>query len=289
MLEEHQRNLIHELAYLPEHVPDYVQAVSGAEPFLHESRVCFLRQEHLILVGYPLVQNHPIANRQAYLSACERFRPSTVAVIAPSLWSGDAPAVVGSRDDYYRLELPLLRPAAETAYMIRRARRELDVSIGHFGKEHLLVIENFLENRDLDPGHQEIFKKIPDYLAASDSARLIEARRGDELAAFSVVDIGSADYAFYLFSFRSRLNIPGASDLLFFEMAELAAAEGKKAINLGLGVSPGIRRFKEKWGGEAFLPYFSAVFRRKRSDNWEPIRRALMALQGRGYGHHPAS
>ena len=42
--------------------------------------------------------------------------------------------------------------------------------------------------------------------------------------------------------------MPGASDLLFSEMAQLAQSEGKEAINLGLGVHTGIRRFKEKMG-----------------------------------------
>jgi hypothetical protein len=87
---------------------------------------------------------------------------------------------------------------------------------------------------------------------------LFEARRGKELAAFNIVDLGSATYAFYLFSFRShKIKVPGASDLLFHEMVKLAQAEGKKALNLGLGINTGIRRFKEKWGGIPFLDYHS--------------------------------
>ena len=108
-----------------------------------------------------------------------------------------------------------------------------------------------------------LFKHISQYLKASDSAVLLEARMGNELVAFNIVDLGAADYAFYLFSFRSsKINVPGASDLLFHEMVNLAQAEGKKAINLGLGVNAGIRRFKEKWGGVPFLPYVSAMVHR---------------------------
>lgn len=84
------------------------------------------------------------------------------------------------------------------------------------------------------------------------------------LVAFNIVDMGSADYAFYLFNFRSVTeNVPGASDLLFYEMVSLAQSKGKGAINLGLGIHPGIRRFKEKWGGVYFLPYASALIRRQ--------------------------
>jgi hypothetical protein len=54
-------------------------------------------------------------------------------------------------------------------------------------------------------------------------------------------------------------HVPGASDLLFQEMTNLAQAEGKGTLNLGLGVHPGVRRFKEKWGGTPFLTHASAV------------------------------
>jgi hypothetical protein len=48
-------------------------------------------------------------------------------------------------------------------------------------------------------------------------------------------------------------------------MVRLAQSEGKAAINLGLGINDGIRRFKEKWGGVPFLPYQSAFVHRKPS------------------------
>ena len=96
---------------------------------------------------------------------------------------------------------------------------------------------------------------------------MFEARRGKELAAFNIVDLGSANYAFYLFSFRShKIKVPGASDLLFHEMVKLAHAAGKKAVNLGLGVNAGIRRFKEKWGGAPFLNYSSVLIDKREVD-----------------------
>ena len=36
MLNSQERRLVYQKAYLPEHIPDYVEAISGAEPFLHE-------------------------------------------------------------------------------------------------------------------------------------------------------------------------------------------------------------------------------------------------------------
>jgi hypothetical protein len=40
-------------------------------------------------------------------------------------------------------------------------------------------------------------------------------------------------------------------------MIACARSRGKSNLQLGLGVNPGIRRFKQKWGGQPFLDYFA--------------------------------
>jgi hypothetical protein len=61
-----------------------------------------------------------------------------------------------------------------------------------------------------------------------------------------------------MFNFTSRDRyIPGASDLLLYEMLRSSEEEKKKFINLGLGINPGVTFFKKKWGGAPFYPYFS--------------------------------
>jgi len=126
-------------------------------------------------------------------------------------------------------------------------------------------LQAFTAARSIGPGHEEIFLRIPNYLESSRSVRILEARRGDELVAFTIVDLGSASYAFYLFSVRSPTSaVPGASDLLFYEMVKTSLAAGKRALNLGLGINTGVRRFKEKWGGIPFLSYESALVQRRR-------------------------
>jgi hypothetical protein len=148
--------------------------------------------------------------------------------------------------------------------MVRRAERDLSLTHGVFNKPHKRLIKEFVKNHDLSKVQAHIYKHIHTYLKRSTSTRILEARKGDQLAAFTVVDLGSEDYAYYLFNFRSsKFKIPGASDLLFKEMVALAHAEGKKAINLGLGINTGIRRFKEKWGGTRFLSYNSVLVRRE--------------------------
>ena len=265
MLNSEDSSRIYQHAYLPEHLSGYVESISGADPCLNGNYLCYIRKTHLIFIGYPLgvpSDDTPAA----YVSACNRFDPTTVALIAPDIWLDPATVEMQPRDSYYRLVLPLKSLKPDVAYMVRRAEKELDVGYGRFGKEHQRLIKKFINNHDLTPAQVRVFKHVGNYAKHSKTARLLEARRADRLAAFTIADMGSAEYAFYLFNFRSpKLPVPGASDLLFNEMVRLAQSEGKQAINLGLGIHAGIRQFKEKWGGVQFLPYQSAFVYRKKS------------------------
>ena len=79
-----------------------------------------------------------------------------------------------------------------------------------------------------------------------------------------------------MFNFSSGANyVPGASDLLLFEVIQQAEAEGKKYINLGLGINPGVTFFKEKWGGVAFLPYASCLYHPTRKEFLEALLQKL--------------
>lgn len=264
MLTDHECGLVYERAYVPEHLPDYVTAVSEAEPFLHGDYLCYLKGRHLIFIGYTLGGGRD-DTADAYEKACRRFSPTTVAVMGPRLWFKDLRLDHHGKDMYFRLDLPLTNLRQELAYMVRRAAREVRVLAGRYGEEHHRLVQAFAAEQEIGPGHKAIFLRIPAYLESSRSARLVEARRGKELIAFVIADLGSATHAFYLFSFRSLTErVPGVSDLLFYELAQRAHAAGKGTLNLGLGITPGVRRFKEKWGAVPFVPYESALVRRRR-------------------------
>lgn len=259
MLNDQERTLIYNRAYIPEHLPDYVEAISATEAHLHDTCICYTGQRHLIFVGYPLDDKEgDIA--PVYESALKRFKPATVSIIAPRLCFGSH-VKEHEHDDYYRLELPCASMSSGVSYMVRRAARELSVTVGRFGSEHAGLIGDFIGTRDIRPGHKEIFSRLHRYMEQSGHARLLEARKANgTLSAITIVDTGSAHYAFYLFNFRSPgEEIPGVSDLLFHEMVRLSEREGKGAINLGLGINEGNRRFKEKWGGTTFLPCISTT------------------------------
>jgi hypothetical protein len=126
------------------------------------------------------------------------------------------------------------------------------------------LVKDFISKHTLSPEHRIIFEHMPHYLKKAKAARLLEARKGNSLIAFTIIELESAKYAFFLFNVRSIVHtIPGASDLLFHEMAKLAQSEGKVAINLGLGIHPGVRHFKEKWGGIPFLKYTYTLVHRQ--------------------------
>ena len=266
MLSKEDRHFIYQHAYLPEHLPDYVAAVSGAESYLVENHICFCQRHHMMFIGFPL--GDPTGDTvQAYLAACERCKPASIAIIAPKIWLSNDACEKQPGDSYYRLKLPLGAIHAQVAYMVRRAQRDLIIIRGKFGREHQRIVKEFLNTHQLTPDQIYLFRHLQHYLKRSPSAMLLEARKGRELVAFTVIDLGSANYSFYLFNFRSiKFNIPGASDLLFREMVNVAESVGKKAINLGLGINCGIRRFKEKWGGVSFLPCETAVVHRETQD-----------------------
>ena len=266
MLSDQERRWIYRHAYLPEHLLDYVGAVSDAEPFLHNSYLFFVAKKHLIFNGFPLEPDADPPGR-TYELICERFHPDTTAVIAPALWLPVEQYDQLTTDSYYRLDLPVTSIDASVAYMLRRAGKELQVVRGRFQKEHKKMIKAFVAGHNFNRRQKHIFKRIAQYLKASDTAVLFEARRDNTLVAFNIVDLGAADYAFYLFSFRSgKIKVPGASDLLFHAMVKLAQRDGKKAVNLGLGINAGIRRFKKKWGGAPFMDYQSVVVDKRKMD-----------------------
>jgi len=266
MLNREETKRVYQHAYLPEHLVEYVESISGAEPHLHENYLSFFQKKHLIFIGYPLGNTQKNVQK-AYHWACEHFQPSTVAILAPEIWLSDHHLRKRSTDAYYRIQLPLLSLDPAVEYMVRRAKRELNVTEAKYDKVHGKLIREFISTHDLPQEQQHIFKQIPQYLKTSTTARLLEARKENVLVAFSIVDLGAADYAFNLFNFRSSKEmIPGASDLLFSHMIQLAQSGGKTAINLGLGIHPGIRRFKEKWGGVPFCSYASALVVRKSTE-----------------------
>ncbi|MFC1879686.1 phosphatidylglycerol lysyltransferase domain-containing protein [Chloroflexota bacterium] len=257
MITPSERAYIRKHAYVPEHLPDYVCAISQTEPFLIGDFVVHVSATHLVFVGYPLQKDQANPQMIAALDQAKaRFNPAVTSVIAPDLPPTLEDYTPSPPDEYYRLDLSQLAISKKTRNMLRRARREVSISAGSFGREHKKLIKAFLHRSRFDRATRFIFQRASEY-AKCDTAHVYEARtaRGD-LVAFDIAEFGAQAYAFYMFNFRSRkFKIPGVSDLLLAHIIERAQAEGKRYLNLGLGINAGIAYFKKKWGGTPFLKY----------------------------------
>jgi hypothetical protein len=124
-------------------------------------------------------------------------------------------------------------------------------------KDHADLIVEFLEREKPGPRTERLFLGMAQYVARTRTAVVLTARdRAGAAAAFYVVELAAKHFATYVVGCHSKRHyVVGASDLLFADMITLAQAHGRAYIHLGLGVSEGIRRFKEKWGGVPRLRY----------------------------------
>jgi len=279
MITAAQEEHIERHAYLPEHVPEYVTAISETEAFLFGGYLAYARQGLVILIGYPL--GEPFDQKrmeEARDSAVEHLKPERVSLMAPSIPSSLEKVDHPPSDYYYRLDLSSLAVSQKVRNMVNRAGRELTVEANsRFDDEHRELVAAFLNTHPVDEATRFIFQRIDRYLSSSRTAAILNARTsGGELVAFDITEFKPRDYALYMFNFSSDARyIPGASDLLLVRMIELAKTEGKQYINLGLGINPGVAFFKEKWGGVAFLPHAFCLYHPPRKGLLEMILRWL--------------
>lgn len=275
MLSPLEDEYIREYAYVPEHLTGYVGAISQAEPFLLKDYLCYYLKGHLIFIGYPLKEPFEEKEMKKILNiAIERFNTDQIALIAPVISIPRKFCSKSNSDHYYKLDLSKLHICRKLRNMIKRASREVYIEKNQeIRDEHTQLISEFLSSHNVEAATRYIFERIPKYISSAPLARgfsqwgqsppcaqtalVFSARDRDKrLVAFDIFDFGARDYAFYMFNFISRRHyVPGASDLLLYELIKAAREQGKSFINLGLGINQGVTFFKKKWGGIPFLNY----------------------------------
>ena len=131
--------------------------------------------------------------------------------------------------------------------------------------DHEAMVKRTLDERSLAPGTRQIYSRLARYLAHSPASLVFSARTEDgRLAAFAIGEFGSLASAFFMFSFRDPdWAPPGSADLTLSALIEEAHARGQHSVNLGLGIHPGIRFFKKKWGAELLFPYVEVTWETK--------------------------
>lgn len=260
MLTSQEENYIIEKAYIPEHLIGLMAGVSGGEPFLLEDCLCLLRDEWVIVVGYPLGHDFVTEEFETLKDkVIEIFQPRTLSLMAPELSESliDA-AHERERDQYYVLELGNVIPGSGLRRMLRKAQALLRLERSReILKEHNGLINEFISRVQPPPRVEKLLFRMEDYVRHSSHAVVLNAWDGKNcLAAFYIVDLEGKDFASYVIGCHSKKNyVPGASDLLLAEMIRLSKEQGKHYVHLGLGVNDGIRRFKRKWGGIPALQY----------------------------------
>ena len=247
-------------AYVPEHIVSLMVLISKGDPFLIGGHLGFVKDNWLIFVGYPLERDFSLERCEGILKqALESYRPEYLWFIGPEI----PPTLSDSctereSDQYYRLGIGQTKIKSSLQRMVEKASKELMVERSHsLSKDHEGLVKELLKREPLTPRVRALYLAMPEYVAGSQSSYVLNARdKKGKLSAFYVVELAAKEFATYVLGCHSKKNyIPHASDFLFFDMIKLSQEHGKKTINLGLGVSEGIRRFKEKWGGVPYLPY----------------------------------
>ncbi len=279
MITAAQQDHIETHAYVPEHIPQYVTAISQTEPHLFGDFLAYSKKGLFIFVGYPLKE--PFNEKQmgkVLEEVIRRFKPESLSLTGPAIPSSFKNYERAPSDHYYRLDLSSLSISQKLRNMLKRAGRELAIEKKkNFDEDHRRMVEEFLKTHPVDEETRFIFRRIDAYLSSSKSAWVFDARnKSGELVAFDIAEFGPKDYAIYMFNFNSdAFYVPGASDLLLAEVIQQAKTDRKKYVNLGLGINPGVTFFKKKWGGVVFLPHAYCLYRPSRKENLEALLQKL--------------
>jgi len=260
MISSEEEEYILRQAYVPEHIVSVMALLSKGEPFLVEDHLILAKDNWLIFVGYPFDGMFSQERCEGVIrQVLKRFRPEFLRFIGPEIpfFLKDS-CSERQTDSYYRFDIEQSKVKNSLRRVAEKASRELDMERANvFSKEHESLVSELLEREKLRPRVKELYHLMPDYVSRSSSACILNAwNKKGRLSAFTILELGARHFTTYLIGTHSKKNyVPHASDLLFLKMIELTREQGKKEINLGLGVNEGIRRFKEKWGGVPFLNY----------------------------------
>ena len=263
-------------AVVPEQVVVYVRAVTESRPLMVGDCVGYALGSRLVLVGYPLRDPH---DSTAMAAAVDEALKSTgverITVIGPALPPQAPVNVLFAEDCYYSLPVPVPAPGQKLRNLLKRARREVSIVQGRqMEKDHIALVQQYLDERPLASGTRQIFAQLARYIEHSTGSLVVSGRLADgRLAAFAVGEFGALTTAFFMFCFRDpRLAPPGSADLMLWGLLEEAHRRGQTRMNLGLRVNAGIGFFKRKWGAEPFLPY--------REASWELKSRPFLSKLG---------
>lgn len=238
-------------ARVPEHSIHYMKAVSGGRPFLLDDYLFLHAEDWLLAVGYVLRDG--VDASEAFDQALLAARRATGAVncwaVCPEL--PERLQLYRTNQDRYYVLPSTAKVPSRLSRLADKAAARLTVDQGTtFTGAHRRLWAEFTDRVTLPPNVRELYARTESALPQCPNLFLLNAWDDQgNLAACLLLDTAPRPFLSYLLGAHSRHNhTPYASDLLFREMIRIARETGKEYLHLGLGVNPGIRRFKEKWG-----------------------------------------
>lgn len=269
------------LAIVPEHSLPLMLALSRGEPHIRDGYLFFKKDDWLMAIGYPLHGSFSSAvfEKAAENVAAEAGLRETFA-IAPSFSSNLSRKIIET-DRFYVLSTSAPIPK-KLANSVKKARSRLRIQeSSRFTPAHRKLWREFLSTRQtsMTDRVRELYAAVPQALLYPESSlRLLDAYdEENSLTASLLLDHAPANFSSYLLGAHSANHyVPHAMDALFAAMLEIAKKNGKRFIHLGLGVNPGILRFKRKWGAVPSLPYRMAQWSSEKDAEKEaPIAEAF--------------
>jgi len=260
MLTSDKESEILKLAYVPEQIPKLMSFLSKGKPeLLDEKYLLFRDKQWLIFIGYPLRGNFDKKDIENKIKEIlKKYKPDNLWIVAEDLPENLLKKFKTMEEDYYyKLDLKT-EIDRKLIKIVEKASIKLKVRFDKIPtKYHINLINEFLNTKNLPANIKELYIRIPEYVRKYETAFLLSSYSKDgKLTAFYAIDMSARQFSAYLIGCYSKENyIPYSSDLLMFELINFSEKEGKKYVNLGIGVNEGIRRFKKKWGGTPFLRY----------------------------------
>lgn len=258
-------------ASVPEHSIQFMAAMSDGRPLLQGPYLFLHADKWLLAVGYPLHPNQngfcPEDFYQALLEVRNYTKANAFWAICPELPKNLRGYCV-NQDEYFTLlaSHPIPKRLARLA---NQAASRLTVERGTtFTPGHRRLWAEFTSRVALPPNVHELYARTEYILPLCPDLVLLNAwDQHGNLAACLLLDTAPRTFLSYLLGAHSRQHYtPYASDLLFREMLQLARDHGKEYLHLGLGVNPGIRGFKTKWGAIPGVAYKMVKWREEPSD-----------------------
>lgn len=260
MLTSAERDEIRQRGWLWDHCWRYFSLLGG-EPFLVDECLVHFDGRHLYCNTFPINQESRPDAGTLLASLVERFSPILVWHTGPEPAPSNplAPALPlraeqsPSLDDIC-MEIDLaqfqLRTKKDRAGWIRSCERMgMRWSFSDefaMTADHLRLIEVTAERINAAGVARALLARLMDF-ARQREAFIINVHQGDRLIGFSAVEGWFTEMDISLWAFGER-STPGINDYLQWAVLCVAQERGKKRVNVGYSINPGIRAFKIKWG-----------------------------------------